>query len=112
MCVATNTWGETLTINAPQCIDASVATLLMSKARRIVIAVVKPDRSTSGRLFLAFSRIRSFGTVPSFPSVVNPSKQSGTRKLLPCFGGTVNVLSKFSLPQVLCPLRRLRKVTR
>jgi hypothetical protein len=40
MCVATNTWSEALTISLPQCIDASVASLLMDRTGRIAFAII------------------------------------------------------------------------
>jgi len=41
MCVATNAWSEALAISLPQCIDASVASLLMDWAGRIAFAIVE-----------------------------------------------------------------------
>jgi hypothetical protein len=41
MCVATNARSEALTISLPQCIDASVASLLMYGAGRIAFAIVE-----------------------------------------------------------------------
>jgi hypothetical protein len=76
MCVATNARCETVTIGLPQRIDASVASGLLDGAGRIAFAIIEAG---SRRPFsLLRSRIRSFGTAPSFPIVANLSAQFET----------------------------------